>query len=131
MCLSSVLSPNAMIEQYNVFTGGRWPREENFVLSRFLIDHVSLEYVAKVFNGWERARLNLYFAHDISYYGYPYHHINVLLTERLLIPRLIDARSYWDFVGRLFVNYSGFVDSIDVSSEDIIFSGWRWVMTWR
>lgn len=131
MCLSSVLSPNAMIEQYNVFTGGRWPREENFILSRFLINHVSLEYVASVFNGWENARLNLYFTCDILYYGYPYHHINVLLTERFLIPRLINARSYWDFAGRLFVKYSGYVYSIDLLNDNVVFNGWKWIMTWR
>lgn len=131
MCLSSILSPNAMVEQYKVFTGGRWPRLENFILSRFLIDHVSPEYVVSVFNGWQKARLNLYFTHDILYYGHPYHHIEVLLTEKFLIPKVIDARSYWDFSGRLFVNYAGYTNSINATTEDVVFSGWRWVMTWK
>ena len=131
MCLTSILSPNAMIEHYNVFTGGRWPREENFILSRFLVDHVDLEYVISVFNRFQKARLNLYFTHDILYYGHPYHHVEVLLTEKFLIPRLINAKSYWDFAGRLFVKYSGYIDLIDTSSESIVFNGWKWTMTWK
>jgi hypothetical protein len=130
MCLASILSPNAMIEQYNVFTGGRWPRIENFILSHYLVYHVDPRYVANVFYGLEEAKLNLYFTQDILYYGYPYHHINVLLTERFLIPGIINARSYWDFPGRLFVKYSGYIDYTKFINESIIFNGWKWYMSW-
>jgi hypothetical protein len=131
MCLASVLSPNAMIEEYNIFTGGRWPRIENFILSHYLVYHVDSRYVANVFYGWEKAKLNLYFAPDILYYGYPYHHINVLLTERFLIPGIINARSYWDFFGgRLFVKYAGYINYTKVIDESMIFNGWKWFMTW-
>ncbi|MCC6056252.1 MAG: hypothetical protein LM583_06215 [Desulfurococcaceae archaeon] len=131
MCLASILSPNAMIEEYNIFTGGRWPRIENFILSHYLVYNVDPRYVANVFYGWEKAKLNLYFAQDILYYGYPYHHINVLLTERFLIPGVINARSYWDFSGgRLFVKYAGYIDYEEIINESIVFNGWRWIMTW-
>ena len=130
MCLATILSPNAVIEQYNVFTGARWPRIENFVLSHYLVYNVDPGYVANVFYGWEKAKLNLYFAQDILYYGYPYHHINVLLTERFLIPGIIKARSYWDFPGRLFVEYSGYVNYIKVINESVVFNGWKWIATW-
>jgi len=131
MCLASILSPNAMIEQYNVFTGGRWPRIENFILSSYLVHYVDPEYVINVFYGREGAMLNLYFTPDILYYGYPYHHINVLLTERFLIPGVINARSYWDFSGgRLFVKYAGYIDYEEIINESIVFNGWRWIMTW-
>jgi hypothetical protein len=131
MCLASILSPNAMIEEYNIFTGGRWPRIENFILSHYLVYHVDPRYVANVFYGWEKAKLNLYFAQDILYYGYPYHHINVLLTERFLIPGIINARSYWDFSGgRLFVKYAGYINYTKIIDESMIFNGWKWFMTW-
>jgi len=132
MCLAAILSPNAMIEEYNVFTGGRWPRIENFILSRYLLDHVDPEYVVKVFHGLDRAKLYLYFTPDILYYGHPYHHIEVLITEKFLIPRLINARSYWDFYGgRLFVRYAGYIDPIKISEGSTIFTGWKWVMVWE
>jgi len=131
MCLASVLSPNAMIEEYNIFTGGRWPRIENFILSHYLVYHVDPRYVANVFYGWEKAKLNLYFAQDILYYGHPYHHIDVLLTERFLIPGIINARSYWDFSGgRLFLKYAGYIDYTKIINESVIFNGWKWIMTW-
>jgi len=131
MCLASILSPNAMIEEYNIFTGGRWPRIENFILSHYLVYHVDPRYVANVFYGWEKAKLNLYFAQDILYYGHPYHHINVLLTERFLIPGTINARSYWDFSGgRLFVKYTGYINYTKIIDESMIFNGWKWFMTW-
>ena len=132
MCLSSILSPNAMIEHYNVFTGGRWPREENFILSRYLLDHVDPEYVIRVFHGLDRAKLYLYFTPDILYYGHPYHHIEVLITEKFLIPGLINARSYWDFYGgRLFVRYAGYIDPVKISEGSTIFTGWKWVIVWE
>jgi hypothetical protein len=131
MCLASILSPNAMIEQYNVFTGGRWPRIENFILSHYFVYHVDPGYVANVFYRLEEAKLNLYFTQDILYYGHPYHHINVLLTERFLIPGTINARSYWDFSGkRLFVEYAGYIDYTKVISESVVFNGWKWIATW-
>ena len=130
MCLASILSPNGMVEQYNVFTGGRWPRIENFILSRYLVYYVDSRYAANVFYGWEEAKLNLYFTPDILYYGYPYHHINVLLTERFLIPGIINARSYWDFSGgRLFVKYAGYINYTKIIDESIIFNGWKWFVT--
>ena len=132
MCLASILSPNAMTEQYNVFTGGRWPRIENFILSRYLVDNVDSSYVINVFYSSENTKLNLYFAPDISYYGYPYHHINVLLTERFLIPGVINARSYWDFTGgKLFVKYAGYINYTKIMNEGIVFNGWKWIMTWE
>jgi len=132
MCLATTLSPNAMLEQYNIFTGGRWPRIENFILSSYLIDHVDLGYVIKVFNWLDRARLHIYFTPDILYYGHPYHHIEVLITEKFLIPELINARSYWDFYGgRLFVRYAGYIDPVEIAEGSTIFSGWKWVMVWE
>jgi len=132
MCLASTLSPNAMIEQYNVFTGGRWPRIENFILSSYLIYSVDPGYVINVFYGREKAMLNLYFTPDISYYGYPYSHINVLLTGRFLIPGVINAKSYWDFSGgRLFVKFAGYIDYGEIINEGIVFNGWKLIMTWE
>jgi hypothetical protein len=121
-----------MIEQYKIFTGGRWPRIENFILSRYLIYNVDIEYVINVFYGREEAKLYLYFAPGISYYGYPFHHINVLLTERFLIPGVINTRSYWDFFGgRLFVKYASYINYTKIMNECIVFNGWKWIMTWE
>jgi len=132
MCLATALSPNAMLEQYNVFSGGRWPRIENFILSRYLIDYIDPGYVIRVFNWLDRARLNIYFTPDILYYGHPYHHIEVLITEKFLIPGLINTRSYWDFYGgRFFVRYAGYIDPIKISEGSTIFTGWKWVMVWE
>jgi len=131
MCLTSILSPSAMVEHYNVFTGGRWPRIENFILSRYLIDNVNPEYVVSVFYMMDKAKLNIYLAPDILYYGHPYHHIEVLLTEKFLIPGIINARTYWDFYGgRLFLKYASNIDFSKISNENVIFSGWKWIMTW-
>jgi len=132
MCLTSIFSPNAMVEHYNVFTGGRRPRVENFVLSSYLLNNVDPEYVVKVFYKLEKARLNLYFTPDILYYGHPYHHINILLVEKFLISGLIDARSYWDFTGeKSFAKYAGSIVMLDALNESIVFNGWKWVMTWK
>jgi len=130
MALISVLSPNALIEQYNIFTGGRWPRVENFVLSEVVFNHVDRGYIEAVFYGVERARLRLYFTDDILLYGHPYHHIECLIVEKLLIPGIINTRSYWDFYGRFFLTYGGFADNLNASVESIIFDGWRWIGTW-
>lgn len=130
LCISSILSPNSMTEQYNVFTGGRWPRIENFILSKFIVEHVDLTYVKDVFVRHRSPALYLYFDHDIYLYGPPYHTINVLLVEKFLIPGLIDARSYWDFVGRGFVIYGGYTDSLHYTNKSIVFNGWKWVATW-
>ncbi|MEM1510434.1 MAG: hypothetical protein QW096_11280 [Thermofilaceae archaeon] len=131
LCISSVLSPNAMIEHYNVFTGGRWPRVENFILSNFLIEHVDSGYVIDVFKGVQEARLHLFFADDILLYGHPYHHVNTLIVEKFLIPGIIEARSYWDFLGRLFVKYEGYIGLINETRKNIVFNGWKWVATWN
>ncbi|MCC6056523.1 MAG: hypothetical protein LM583_07600, partial [Desulfurococcaceae archaeon] len=98
----------------------------------YLVHYVDPEYVINVFYGREGAMLNLYFTPDILYYGHPYHHIDVLLTERFLISGIINARSYWDFSGgRLFVKYAGYIDYEEIINESIVFNGWRWIMTWE
>jgi len=131
MTLISVLSPNALTEQYNVFTGGRWPRVENFVLSEFVFDHVDQNYAVAVFYGTETARLKLYFSNDILLYGHPYLDIDCLIVERLLIPGIVNTRSYWDFQGgRFFLTYGGFVSELNPSTENIVLNAWRWVGTW-
>jgi len=130
MALISVLSPNALIEQYNLFTGGRWPRVENFVLSEFIFDHIDLHYVTATFTGAEKTKLHLYFASDILLYGSPAHHICVLTVERFLIPGIIHTRSYWDFVGRNFLTYEGYYDQLDIHVENIVLNGWKWIVTW-
>jgi len=130
MALVSVLSPNALIEQYNLFTGGRWPRVENFILSKYVFDHVDVHYVTATFTGTEKAKLHLYFASDILLYGHPAHHISVLIVERLLIPGIIHARSYWDFVSRHFLAYEWYYDELDMHKENIVFNGWKWMITW-
>jgi len=130
MALVSALSPNALIEQYNLFTGGRWPRVENFILSKYVFDHVDLQYVTAAFTGTEKAKLHLYFASDILLYGHPAHHISVLIVERLLIPGIINTRSYWDFVGRHFLAYEWYYDELNMHKENIVFNGWKWMITW-
>jgi len=129
--LISVLSPNALTEQYNLFTGGRWPRIENFILAKFLFDHIDLNYVTAVFYGVEKPKLTLYLSNDILLYGHPYHQIECLIVERLLIPGIINTRSYWDFYwGRLFLTYKiGY--EFDALSENVILNAWKWVAAWK
>ncbi|MEM3804701.1 MAG: hypothetical protein QXV08_01325 [Desulfurococcus sp.] len=133
MCILSILSPNSLIEQYNVFTGGRWARVENFILTRELFEMLDYSYVASVFNGFEEAKLTLYLPQDILLYGHPYHHVECLIVERILIPGIVNARSYWDFYSgnRMFLR-SEYLDSPNqLANTSIIFSGWKWVLAWK
>jgi hypothetical protein len=128
--LFTLFSPNALIEQYNIFTGGRWARIENFILSKIVIYNVDQHYVEDTYYGVIKTMLYVYFYPDILYYGHPYHQIDVLFTQRFLIPGIINVRSYWDVYNRYFIAYGGYLNNSMVGASNIVINGWKWVVTW-
>jgi hypothetical protein len=128
--LFTLFSPNTLIEQYNIFTGGRWARIENFILSKIVVYNVDQHYVEDTYYGVIKTMLYVYFYPDILYYGHPYHQIDVLFTQRFLIPGIINVRSYWDVYNRYFIAYGGYLNNSMVGASNIVINGWKWVVTW-
>lgn len=128
--LLTLFSPNAIIEQYNIFTGGRWARIENFILSKIIVYNVDQHYVENTYYGTNKTMLYIYFYTDILYYGHPYHQIDVLFVERFLIPGIINAKSYWDAYNRYFITYGGYLHNSMIGAQNIVLNGWKWIVVW-